>query len=99
MRARPAAACHDPTGPIVDLADTLTGVDAVLGDHTDFQVVSHRSNGVLLTENRSKGIRFTRIRLVVDSSQQRVVYKTADFHKPWTSGSRRIRRSRPRSIP
>ena len=76
----------DPTGPIVDIADALTGVDAVLGDHNDQQVVSLRSNGVLLTENRGKGIRFTRIRLVVDSSQQRVVYKTADFHKPWTIG-------------
>jgi 2',3'-cyclic-nucleotide 2'-phosphodiesterase (5'-nucleotidase family) len=75
-----------PTGPVVDLADHVTGVDAVIGDHTDLQVVSTRSNGVLLTENRSKGIRFTRVRLTVDPSSGTVVYKTADFHTPWNIG-------------
>jgi 2',3'-cyclic-nucleotide 2'-phosphodiesterase (5'-nucleotidase family) len=90
-----AVVCHEgatggttsaPTGPIVDIADALTGVDAVLGDHNDQQVASLRSNGVLLTENRGKGIRFTRIRLVVDASGKQVVYKTADYHKPWNIG-------------
>ncbi|MEU4293291.1 alkaline phosphatase family protein [Kribbella sp. NPDC026596] len=76
----------NPSGPLVDLADNVTGVDAVIGDHTDFQVVSTRPNGVLITENRSKGIRFTRVRLVVDTSRKTVVYKTADFHKPWDIG-------------
>ncbi|MEX0817178.1 MAG: alkaline phosphatase family protein [Gaiellales bacterium] len=75
-----------PTGPVVDLADALTGVDAVIGDHTDFQVVSTRPNGVLLVENRSRGLRFTRVRLLVDPSTKKVVYKTADFHKPWNIG-------------
>jgi 2',3'-cyclic-nucleotide 2'-phosphodiesterase (5'-nucleotidase family)/predicted AlkP superfamily phosphohydrolase/phosphomutase len=75
-----------PTGPLPDLADNVTNVDAVIGDHTDFQVVSTRSNGVLVTENRSKGIRFTRVRLVIDTSTKKVVYKTADFHKPWDIG-------------
>ncbi len=41
---------------------------------------------MLVTENRSKGIRFTRLRLVVDTSTKTVVYKTADFHKPWDIG-------------
>jgi 2',3'-cyclic-nucleotide 2'-phosphodiesterase (5'-nucleotidase family) len=58
----------------------------VIGDHNDFQVDAMRPNGVLLTENRGKGIRFTRIQLVVDSRSGEVVYKTADFHKPWTIG-------------
>jgi 2',3'-cyclic-nucleotide 2'-phosphodiesterase (5'-nucleotidase family) len=75
-----------PTGPLVDLADNATNVDAVIGDHTDFQVLTTRPNGVLVTENRSKGIRFTRVRLVVDTSTKAVVYKTADFHKPWDIG-------------
>ncbi len=26
-----------PTGPLVDLADAVTNVDAVIGDHTDFR--------------------------------------------------------------
>jgi 2',3'-cyclic-nucleotide 2'-phosphodiesterase (5'-nucleotidase family) len=76
----------DPSGPLVDLADGVTNVDAVIGDHTDFQVLDTRPNGVLVVENRSKGIRFTRLRLVLDSVTRRVVYKTADFHKPWTIG-------------
>ena len=75
-----------PTGPLIDLADQLTGVDAVVGDHTNFQVLTTRPNGVLVTENLSKGVRFTRIRLVLDTSTGSVVYKTADFHKPWDIG-------------
>jgi 2',3'-cyclic-nucleotide 2'-phosphodiesterase (5'-nucleotidase family) len=76
----------NPTGPLVDLADNVQNVDAVIGDHTDFQVLSTRPNGVLATENRSKGIRFTRVRLIVNTSSKSVVYKTADFHKPWDIG-------------
>jgi 2',3'-cyclic-nucleotide 2'-phosphodiesterase (5'-nucleotidase family)/predicted AlkP superfamily phosphohydrolase/phosphomutase len=75
-----------PTGPLIDLADGVTNVDAVIGDHTDFQVLTTRPNGVLVTENRSKGIRFTRVRLVYSTSAKAVVYKTADFHKPWDIG-------------
>ncbi len=74
----------NPTGPLVDLADNVTNVDAVIGDHTNFQVLTTRPNGVLTTENLSKGIRFTRVRLVFDDHG--VVYKTADFHKPWNIG-------------
>jgi 2',3'-cyclic-nucleotide 2'-phosphodiesterase (5'-nucleotidase family) len=75
-----------PTGPLIDLADNVTGVNAVIGDHTDFQVDTVRPNGVLVTENRSKGIRFTRMQLVIDPSTKSVVYMTADFHKPWDIG-------------
>lgn len=75
-----------PTGPLIDLADQLTGVDAVVGDHTNFQVLAMRPNGTLVIENLSKGIRFTRVRLVLDTSAKKVVYKTADFHKPWNIG-------------
>lgn len=81
-----AGTITNPTGPVVHLADNLSNVDAVLGDHTDFQVVATRPNGVLVTENRSKGLRFTRVRLVVDTNAKKVVYKTADFHKPWNIG-------------
>ena len=81
-----AGTLTDPTGPLVDLADNVANVDAVIGDHTDFQVNTTRPNGVLVTENRSKGIRFTRVRLVIGPGNQGVVYKTADFHKPWNIG-------------
>lgn len=76
----------NPTGPLADLADGVSNVDAVIGDHTDFQVLATRPNGVLVTENRSKGLRFTRVRLVIGPGEQGVVYKTADFHKPWNIG-------------
>jgi 2',3'-cyclic-nucleotide 2'-phosphodiesterase (5'-nucleotidase family) len=76
----------DPQGPVVDLADSVRNVDVVIGDHTSFQVLDRRPNGVLLVENLSKGIRFTRVRLVVDRATNRLVYKTADFHKPWNIG-------------
>jgi 2',3'-cyclic-nucleotide 2'-phosphodiesterase (5'-nucleotidase family)/predicted AlkP superfamily phosphohydrolase/phosphomutase len=77
---------NNPSGPLIDLADNVSNVDAVIGDHTNFQVVSHRPNGVLVTENLSKGVRFTRVRLIIDTATNQVVYKTADFHKPWTIG-------------
>lgn len=78
---------NNPAGPLIALADSLGGVvDAILGDHTDFQTISPRPNGVLAVENRSKGIRFSRIRLVIDTNTKQVVYKTADWHKPWAIG-------------
>ncbi|MBI2238897.1 MAG: 5'-nucleotidase C-terminal domain-containing protein [Actinobacteria bacterium] len=87
-----AGTLTSPTGPLIDLADGIAEVnnrpivDAVVGDHSDFQALTTRPNGVLVVENRSKGIRFTRIRLVVDTMTKSVVYKTADFHKPWDIG-------------
>jgi len=81
-----AGTLTNPTGPLVDLADQLTKVDAVLGDHTNFQVLATRPNGTLVVENLSKGIRFSRVRLVFDTSAKAVTYKTGDFHKPWTIG-------------
>jgi 2',3'-cyclic-nucleotide 2'-phosphodiesterase (5'-nucleotidase family) len=72
-----------PTGPVVDLADAAQKVDVVIGDHTDFQILTRRSNEVLLTENRSKGLRFTRVSLVVDPATSTLLYTSADFHKPW----------------
>jgi 2',3'-cyclic-nucleotide 2'-phosphodiesterase (5'-nucleotidase family) len=73
-------------GPLIALADGVTNVDAVIGDHTNFQVLTVRPNGVLVVENLSKGVRFTRVRLVFDLNTKQVVYKTADFHKPWNIG-------------
>jgi len=81
-----AGTMTSPTGPLITLADGLTGVDAVIGDHTDFQVLAFRPNGTLVVENLSKGVRFTRVRLVLDTTTRAVVYKTADFHRPWNIG-------------
>jgi len=81
-----AGTLTSPTGPLIDLADALTSVDALIGDHSNFQVLATRPNGTLVVENLSKGVRFTRVRLIVDTNTKEVVYKTADFHKPWNIG-------------
>jgi len=81
-----AGTISNPTGPLIDFADKMQNVDVVIGDHTDFQVSATRPNGVLVVENRSKGLRFLRVRIIVDTSSKQVVYKTADFHKPWAFG-------------
>ncbi|HEX5993006.1 MAG TPA: 5'-nucleotidase C-terminal domain-containing protein, partial [Thermomicrobiales bacterium] len=76
----------DPTGPVVEVTDQIEGVDVVVGDHTDVQVSAVRPNGTLLVENRSKGVMFTRVRLVVDVEHGGLVYRTADHHRPWNIG-------------
>jgi 2',3'-cyclic-nucleotide 2'-phosphodiesterase (5'-nucleotidase family) len=81
-----AGTVTDPSGPLIEIADGVKNVDVVIGDHNDLQVAALRPNGVLVTENRGKGLRFTRIRVVIGPGNQGVVYKTADFHKPWTIG-------------
>ncbi|MGH3024652.1 MAG: alkaline phosphatase family protein [Gaiellaceae bacterium] len=81
-----AGTLTEPTGPLLDLADGTRDVDVVIGDHTNFQVVSERPNGVLAVENLSRGVRFTRVRIFIDPRKDEVVYRTADFHRPWNIG-------------
>jgi len=76
----------DPGTPLMAFANNLTGVDAVIGGHTHRQYITSASNGALVVENLNYGLRFTRMRLVVDTNAKKVVYKTADFHKPWNIG-------------
>jgi len=76
----------NPMNPLRGLANSLVGVDAIIGGHTHFQTIGTAENGVLMAENANYGLRFTRIRLVVDTNTKQVVYKTADFHKTWNIG-------------
>ncbi len=41
---------------------------------------------------------FTRLQLIVDTANSDLVYRTTDFRRRWTIGSRPIQRSPPRSI-
>lgn len=76
----------DPTiSPLLDFAGELNHVDAVIGGHTHRQYITSK-DGVLVVENMNYGLRFTRMRLVVDTNTKAVIYKTADFHKPWNIG-------------
>jgi 2',3'-cyclic-nucleotide 2'-phosphodiesterase (5'-nucleotidase family) len=84
--ATAAPTTSTPSGPLVEIADNVVGVDVVIGDHNNFQVLTTRPNGVLLTENLGRGVRFTRVTLIVDTNRKSVVYKTADFHRPWNIG-------------
>jgi len=54
-----------PTGPLLDFAKGLTGVDVVLGDHTD-QIVNTTIGSTLVVENRSKGRTYARTALHVE---------------------------------
>jgi len=74
-----------PPSELLTLADGLQGVDVLLGGHTHTQYLGMR-NGILVGEAPNSGQRFERIRLTVDTKTKGVVYKTADFHKPWNIG-------------
>jgi 2',3'-cyclic-nucleotide 2'-phosphodiesterase (5'-nucleotidase family) len=81
----------DPAlSPLIQFVNGLSGVDAVLGGHTHWQYVTSAKDAdesdVLVAETLNYGLRFTRIRLVVDTKTKAVLYKTADFHKPWNLG-------------
>lgn len=76
----------NPTGELVDLADSLTGVNAVLGGHTHAEYITFRPDGKLVTETPNGGLRFNRIRLTIDTGTKKVIYMTADYHKPWDIG-------------
>ncbi|MGH2530990.1 MAG: 5'-nucleotidase C-terminal domain-containing protein [Thermomicrobiales bacterium] len=76
----------EPTGPLLDIIDGTEGVDVAIGAHTDTQVLATRPNGVLVVEDRDKGLVFARIRIVVDTATGTVTYKTADIHQPWNIG-------------
>jgi 2',3'-cyclic-nucleotide 2'-phosphodiesterase (5'-nucleotidase family)/predicted AlkP superfamily phosphohydrolase/phosphomutase len=73
-----------PTGDLVTLANDVVGVDVLLGGHTHTQYVTTAQAGkVLVAEAPNSGLRFDRIRIVIDTSTKKAVYSTADFHKPW----------------
>jgi 2',3'-cyclic-nucleotide 2'-phosphodiesterase (5'-nucleotidase family) len=75
-----------PTGELMSFANGLSGVDVALGGHTHSEYITTASNGVLVAESPNSGTQFTRIRIVVDTKANTVVYKTADFHKMWDIG-------------
>lgn len=53
-----------PSGPLMDLASKLQGIDVLFGDHTDHQL-STTVGGMTVTENRSKGRGYTKVVLTV----------------------------------
>ncbi len=70
---------NGPSGPIIDYAKVLTGVDIVVGDHTDL-AVNGTFGTALVVENRSKGRTYARIQLKVTAGA--VVSKSATIIEP-----------------
>jgi 2',3'-cyclic-nucleotide 2'-phosphodiesterase (5'-nucleotidase family) len=76
------------SGPLLDIAGELSGVDVLAGDHTGFQVNMTATDAdgqpILVTENRSKGARYSEIKLTFSGSE--LEYTTARWHRPWNIG-------------
>ena len=70
-------------GPLVDFAKGVSGFDLILGDHTDFQY-DDTINGALVTENRSKGLTYSVVKLTVDPKNG-VTSKSVAFKTPLAS--------------
>jgi 2',3'-cyclic-nucleotide 2'-phosphodiesterase (5'-nucleotidase family) len=72
-------------GPLVDLANGLTGFDVIIGDHTNF-LYQQTINGQLVVENLSKSLSYSRIELVVRRGTGAVISKTNTFVTPTSAG-------------
>lgn len=59
-------------GPLVRLAENVTGFDLILGDHTDIRY-NATINGQLVLEVPSKGIEFNKVQLTFDTVTRDVV--------------------------
>jgi 5'-nucleotidase len=71
------------TGPLVDFANGVTGFDLILGDHTDFEYEA-TINGALVTENKSKGAKYSKTKITVDPAKG-VIAKSVQFVTPLAS--------------
>src|SRR5581483_491939 len=69
----------NPVGPLIDLAKGVQGIDVLLGDHSDVKV-NTTINGMIVTENRSKGRTYAKVQLSV--MKGKVVSKKADILDP-----------------
>ncbi|MDP8903991.1 MAG: 5'-nucleotidase C-terminal domain-containing protein [Chloroflexota bacterium] len=77
----------NPFGELIDFTNRLTPglVDVVFGDHTDVQYAGMH-NGVLVLENRSKGLTYARTALTVQPGRGGgVIAKSTEFVAPLVS--------------
>jgi len=76
-----------PFGELIDLANGVAAgqIDVIVGDHTDFQYSGVHQDRILVVENRSKGLTFANIQLVVDE-KGKVVSRSATFQVPTNAG-------------
>lgn len=69
------------SGPLIDLANGVTGFDLILGDHTDVQF-SGEINGAMVIENRSRGRSYSRVQITYNKKSDAVVSSSAAFVSP-----------------
>jgi 5'-nucleotidase len=81
MGATGLAGGTTPTGPLIDLAQAVSGFDLVLGDHTNAQV-NMVVNGVPVVENKSSGATYARVRLSFDFATRDVATRDAEVFTP-----------------
>jgi len=74
-------ASNQAFGPLVDLANDLTGFQLIMGDHTNF-LFEARINGALVVENLSKSLSYSRIDLTVRRGTGEVISSTNTFVTP-----------------
>jgi 5'-nucleotidase len=74
-----------PKGELIDFANDLSGYHVIFGDHTDVQW-SGTINGALVSENRSKGVGYSKTVLTVLQGSARVVGLTHQFVQPLVAG-------------
>ncbi len=74
-----------PKGELIDFANALSGYHIIFGDHTDVQW-SGTINGALVSENRSKGVGYSKTVLTVQQGSARPVSVTHQFVQPLVSG-------------
>lgn len=55
----------NPTGPLIDYAKAVAGVDVIFGDHTNVEV-NQVINKILVVEAPSYGAKYARVQLTVD---------------------------------
>jgi len=70
-----------PSGPLIDLANGVSGFDVIVGDHTD-EEFSGVINGAMVVENQSKGRTYARVQMTFDKSSGSVVSTRSNFVKP-----------------
>lgn len=71
-------------GELIDFADNVGGFDLIFGDHTDVQYSAVHGRA-LVTENRSKGLTYSRTLITVDPQNGRVVDRSVEFVTPFTN--------------
>lgn len=72
------------TGPLIDFANNVGGFDIILGDHTDIKYQGIHNNA-LVTENKSKGVTYSRVKLSLDPKNGRIITRSAEFVTPLSS--------------